>query len=168
MLRHTDWNKDKLLEKLFDNSCEIIAYTSSASSTQSSTGQCCEICFEEKDDQLRALQCKHYFCNNCWTEHITSKISVGLLKSLLCPASKCSQMIGDQLILELLHNHFSVRQLYGKIVLNQFVECTKSLKWCPGQDCDLAIQACNSSSSPKQRVASASDVSTAADVVGQV
>ncbi|KAI1704952.1 IBR domain, a half RING-finger domain-containing protein [Ditylenchus destructor] len=109
----------------------------------------CGICYE--DGVLRkGLVCRHYFCMDCWTEYLTLKIREGLRCALFCPDTNCRVILDDALVLQLITNA-TTKQLFQKHVLNNFVQATHDIKWCPGPNCENAV-ALGIDSSPATKI----------------
>jgi ariadne-1 len=62
-------------------------------------GFCCDICCDDEED-LKALflPCEHGFCEGCYTQYLTQKITdEGESRRITCPAS-CSFIIGEKVV----------------------------------------------------------------------
>ncbi|OHS98623.1 IBR domain containing protein [Tritrichomonas foetus] len=97
----------------------------------------CSVCFEEvSPDKLFALPCNHYFCENCWHDHIMLNISNG--KSMIrCMASDCRSLILPS----------DVSFICGEEAFKKFeeklaavsVSVSKEVKRCINPKCQLSL-----------------------------
>ena len=102
----------------------------------SATGTC-SICFEEcPAHRLRALECEHGFCLDCWRNVI--EVGIGetheAAMMMTCPTQDCQVSLSEAMIEkvapDLLPRFFDHQ-------LRSFVESNhETLRWCPGPDCD--------------------------------
>ncbi|KAI1712025.1 IBR domain, a half RING-finger domain-containing protein [Ditylenchus destructor] len=86
----------------------------------------------------KGLVCRHYFCMECWTEYLTLKIREGLRSALFCPETNCRGILDDALVLQLISNA-TTKQLFQKHVVNNFVQSSHDIRWCPGPNCENAV-----------------------------
>jgi len=82
----------------------------------------CPICMNPiQMDDIRTLDCDHYFCTSCLTEHITWKVKENdLAEGLKCPS--CPSGIDGQIVQDLIDddlwfkfNYFSIKRLYSVV-----------------------------------------------------
>lgn len=106
--------------------------------------QYCNICFDEINPELLGsttsscvLQCGHWFCDECWKEHIMERIHSGALK-VKCPEYKCDSVTDTAMLLSLV----SIKhvQLLQKQRANLDVESSPNLKWCPNPRCGRVLK----------------------------
>jgi ariadne-1 len=81
------WNKEKVLDRYFDNPDELRQNAGIDPKPEGSSGKSqprikrirgfvCTICYDE-DEQSKetiALSCDHRFCKDCYTSYLTNKI----------------------------------------------------------------------------------------------
>ncbi|KAI3976010.1 hypothetical protein MKX01_016693 [Papaver californicum] len=94
------------------------------------------ICFDDyARDDMCAATCGHLFCNLCWTQYVSIKISDGPgCLMLRCPDPSCSVAVGQD--------------LYSRYLYRSYVEDKRKIsKWCPGPGCEFAIEFVMGSSS---------------------
>jgi ariadne-1 len=63
----------------------------------------------------------------------------GIGQTISCP-SKCDILVDDKMVLNLIEVP-DVRRKYQHLITNSFVECNRSMRWCPGTNCTNAIKA---------------------------
>ncbi|OWF39340.1 E3 ubiquitin-protein ligase ARI3 [Mizuhopecten yessoensis] len=106
----------------------------------------CGTCFCESDDPpadgCMLLPCQHYFCIDCWRQHITIRIKEGA-NDIPCQAFKCKEFIVDVM----------VRTLVSCDLANQWIKRKKerilesqSWHWCPTTSCDKVATVTTASS----------------------
>jgi ariadne-1 len=105
------------------------------------TEQTCLICCLTKSvGEMPGLECGHTFCRSCWQHYLTYKIMhEGIGQTIACP-SKCDILVDDKTVLNLIESP-EVRSKYQHLITNSFVECNRSMRWCPGTNCTNAIKA---------------------------
>ncbi|VDL48330.1 unnamed protein product [Hymenolepis diminuta] len=125
---------------------------------------CCDSC---PPDQIFALGCDHFYCRNCWTRYLESKIlNNNQANKLTCPTPKCECLIDDDCVADLLSsscepstssspnsqisvvdytssnptsNQSRAFRAFQRLVVNSFVQHHRHLTWCPGVDCGYAV-----------------------------
>jgi ariadne-1 len=115
--------------------------TTTVNPLKSLTEQTCVICYLTKPiNAMTGLECGHIFCKNCWQSYLTYKIMYeGIGQTISCP-SKCDILVDDKTVLKLIESP-EVRSKYQHLITNSFVECNRSMRWCPGTNCTNAIKA---------------------------
>lgn len=143
LLNYFKWDKDKLLEKLFEDdqkklfkdakieiSDEIVV-----NDEQQTT---CQICFDEAD--VLKTSCGHSYCENCWQQFLTSKIiDDGVGDGLKCPDPTCKHFLDDKWILKTLKDP-KTKKKYVLLISNKFVICHRLLSFCPRPSCTNVVQ----------------------------
>ncbi|KAI3911172.1 hypothetical protein MKW92_033381 [Papaver armeniacum] len=107
----------------------------------------CRICFDEFErDGMCATTCGHLFCNWCWTQYVSIKISdgPGCLR-LRCPEPSCGVAVCQDMVNELVSDED--KEKYSGYLLRSYVEDRKNTKWCPSPDCEFAVEFVAGSSS---------------------
>lgn len=152
LLIHHRWDVDKVIqvyvekgkERLYAEACVMIHDDDdNLSSRHRSSIAFCEICLEEVPFyKMTTMDCGHYFCNICWTEHFVVKINEGQSRRISCMASKCSVVCDEDKI----RNYVSRKDPYlaekfDRYLLESYIEDNKRVKWCPSvPHCGNAIR----------------------------
>ncbi|CAG9578452.1 conserved hypothetical protein [Leishmania major strain Friedlin] len=162
LLRRYRWSRDVAVERYFENSTAVLSdlgITEEASLHEATLlhGEAggpivCGICTMEYNPQQVAClsTCQHYFCVECWRDHIKSRILENLIGTQ-CPDQGCCQVVGLSVMCELFskcddeaQNEASkniLEQIHRKY-LTSFVETCPTLHWCPNpQGCAAVIYA---------------------------
>lgn len=159
LLNHFKWDKEKLMERYYDEDQEALfaeahvisphrkpttksgkrAKTSNSSSTDELT---CEICLlSMHPSMMTGLECGHRFCSACWAEYLTTKIiEEGMGQTIECAAHGCDILVDDASVMRLVTDP-KVRLKYQHLITNSFVECNRLMRWCPAPECNNAIKA---------------------------
>lgn len=167
LLRHFEWNKEKVTEKYMDNQSGVNteagvsakptsprSATSGASRSTRRTAPAssrskkplqvegsfvCPICFDDTQTRTLALACSHKFCAECWTAYATNKIrSEGEFK-MTCMAEECSLVATDSFIQSVLITEPSTFDRYKELLIRHFVSCNRELKFCPYPECTQTV-----------------------------
>lgn len=100
----------------------------------------CLICADDLDaSECTALTCEHAFCNSCWNDYLTLKITEGSVEKLTCPATGCKLIVPDQVVSMLVPE--STFDKYLRFITKSFVESNAKCTWCPAPNCGNAITA---------------------------
>lgn len=153
LLAHLAWDKERLFEVMFQDVSsrvksklltdagikdltEVKARVGDVDSSQN-----CEICLDKFEyDESLSSYCGHAFCGDCWGQFLNIKLKEdGLVDFISCPAENCEIPVEDDLVLRFATSS-EAQQRFNKMLTNSFVEQTKKMKWCPGADCNNAIQ----------------------------
>lgn len=119
--------------------------SSSAASTAGLTAKLegsveCLICADDLDaSECTALTCDHAFCNSCWADYLTMKITEGAVEKLTCPGLNCKNIVPDQVVATLVTG--AVYDKYVRFITKSFVESNAKCTWCPAPNCGNAITA---------------------------
>ena len=116
--------------------------TTTANPLKSSAKQICMICCSPKTTiEMTGIECGHPFCLVCWEQYLTYKIMhEGIGQTIACPALQCDILVDDEKVLNVIKID-GVRRKYQHLITNSFVECNRSMRWCPGLNCTNAIKA---------------------------
>ncbi|CAH1454379.1 unnamed protein product [Lactuca virosa] len=151
LLIHHRWDVDKVFQVLVENgkdrlyteACVMVPNDSNVSSKHRSSIVLCEICLEEVPFyKMTTMDCGHYFCNTCWTEHFVVKINEGQSRRISCMASRCSVVCDEDKI----RNYVSKKdpnlaEKFERYLLESYIEDNKRVKWCPSvPHCGNAIR----------------------------
>ncbi|KAI3880486.1 hypothetical protein MKX03_001694 [Papaver bracteatum] len=100
----------------------------------------CKICFDEFErDGMCAEACGHLFCNWCWKQYVSIKISDGPgCLGLRCPEPSCRVAVGQDMVNQLVSDED--KEKYSRYLLRSYVEDQKNIKWCPGAGCECSVE----------------------------
>mmetsp|Transcript_37117 Transcript_37117/g.94848 ORF Transcript_37117/g.94848 Transcript_37117/m.94848 type:complete len:608 (-) Transcript_37117:139-1962(-) len=88
-----------------------------------------------------SMACGHSFCNNCWRQYMTMKVTEGGSRHLACMAFKCGAVCLESKVKELLFEQPEVVKKYERSLLESFIEDNKKVRWCPSvPHCGNAIE----------------------------
>lgn len=135
-----EYGKDKLLAaagvKMLDHHA-LFSYQSLSSTFT------CEICYEDVSaNMLTVMDCGHYFCNDCWTEHFIVKINAGQSRRIRCMAIKCNAVCDEEKIRKLVSARDpNLSEKFDHFLLESYIEDNRRVKWCPSvPHCGNAIR----------------------------
>ncbi|KAH8840504.1 hypothetical protein MCOR27_006493 [Pyricularia oryzae] len=145
LLRHFRWNRERLIEEYMDNRKKVLEVAGLGPNVgggpqlQVIPGFCCEICCEDEEGlQSFAMKCGHRYCVDCYRQYLTQKIrEEGEAARIQCPSEGCHRII-DAKSLDLLVTP-ELKERYHVLLQRTYVEDKDTLKWCPGPDCQNAI-----------------------------
>jgi len=110
LMRHSRWNKERLIEQYMDGQEELLEKAGlsrdegAAPKIQPVSGFVCDICCEDTPGMPTfALKCGHRFCVECYRHYLTQKIKEeGEAARIQCPGDGCIQIVDskslDQLV----------------------------------------------------------------------
>ncbi|XP_050226658.1 probable E3 ubiquitin-protein ligase ARI8 [Mercurialis annua] len=101
----------------------------------------CGICFESYPiERVSSVACGHSYCNDCWSSYVTTSINNDGLGCLMlkCPHPSCNIAVGKNMI-DLLVSRDD-RSKYSRCLVRSYVEQSRKIKWCPGRNCDYAVE----------------------------
>lgn len=163
LLNHFKWDKEKLMERLYDGDQEALFSEARVinpfrkplpvnkykTRRRSSGTEECLICFMVLPSvTMTGLECNHKFCSHCWTSYLTTKImEEGLGQTISCAQFMCDILVDDGTVMRLVKDT-QVRVKYQHIITNSFVECNRLLRWCPSPDCNNAVKVQNVEARP--------------------
>lgn len=94
----------------------------------------CFICFETMNENRPGIameSCGHWFCRDCWREHLLNKN----FSKLLCPEFKCDKEVDFSTILQILNisevRKYLIRRRESLVQMQQ--------KYCPNEKCGRVI-----------------------------
>jgi len=100
----------------------------------------CVICGDSGEDvEMKALDCRHFFCVQCWKDHIEESINSGKSDCITCMQAKCPQLIVDPEWLKSVISE-SMMEKFTKFWVNAFVEVNPVWKRCPRPDCGFLVK----------------------------
>ncbi|WCJ35311.1 RING/U-box superfamily protein [Euphorbia peplus] len=103
----------------------------------------CNICFDEVHaSNVTFMDCGHFFCNSCWTQHFIVRINEGQSRRVRCMESKCNAICDDTKIRNLVAaRNPDLAEKFDQFLLASYIEDNKRVKWCPSvPHCGNAIQ----------------------------
>ncbi|KAB1220525.1 putative E3 ubiquitin-protein ligase ARI1 [Morella rubra] len=150
LLIHYRWDVDKVIavlvekgkDKLYAEAGVTVLGNDRLPSELPSTVMCI-ICIEEVPaSEVTTMDCGHYFCNNCWTEHFIVKINEGQSRRIRCMAHKCYAICDEVKIRSLVSARDpKLSAKFDRFLLESYIEDNKQVKWCPSvPHCGNAIR----------------------------
>lgn len=98
----------------------------------------CNICYDELDNTPSngfGLGCNHFFCTSCFKYYLSNLVKEGPhCVTAHCPEHKCKQAVTKAVF-----KHFlspADWETYTRYVSRRFIECTKTLRYCPAPNCE--------------------------------
>jgi len=160
LLNHFKWDQSILMEKYFsdekdamfaqvklapptDDDDEQNAHETIEVDNEACVSLDCEICYLTMSsvNMMTGLKCRHFFCNDCWNDYLSTKISnEGACQMIQCPSGQdCKELIDDQTVIKLIKDP-KIKVKFQQLITDSFVQCNKKMKWCPAPDCPNAIR----------------------------
>lgn len=161
LLNHFKWDKEKLLEALFEGDQEKLfsevgivnpfdqphipnnsppSSKTSLTSKKSGTDEC-DLCYRIcLTSFFTGLGCGHKFCLSCWRKYLYNKImdeSMG--ETIECAAPNCNVLVDDVTVMRLIKDP-KVKLKYQQLIINSFVQRNRLFRWCPSPGCNYAIR----------------------------
>jgi hypothetical protein len=104
----------------------------------------CLICYDTfPSHQVMQAGCGHFFCEDCYVHYVTEKIKTKLPNEVVemkCPSRKCPFWVWDNLIAKLLGNNSKIYERYQRFLLDDFVDKSPTIIFCPSPDCPTATE----------------------------
>ncbi|KZV75089.1 hypothetical protein PENSPDRAFT_647368 [Peniophora sp. CONT] len=100
----------------------------------------CQICFDDEATEMRSLACGHSFCTGCWLAFTSSKIRDEGEHRLACMAEGCKLLAPDAFVLEIVRNDDKASARFKELLLRDYVEAQRALKFCPYPECTHAVR----------------------------
>jgi len=147
LLRLFNWSKDQLMEKYLEDSSSIMKkyglhLAVELPSNRGDREVECPICWEDiPASQSFGLGCGHWFCQKCFEDYLKDKVKTTAENCVLtsCPEQNCSAKVTDAIVNKILKTPLLDR--YKKFKRRHYLEVQRSIKWCPGPGCTMAIKA---------------------------
>ncbi|KAG0370456.1 hypothetical protein BGZ54_006232 [Gamsiella multidivaricata] len=146
LLRTYKWNIERLIEqymenpeKTFDQAGVVVDAAQAPVMDRPSEFECL-ICYDNSPggDAL-GLQCGHIFCQACYEQYLTQKIvDEGECRRIRCPESGCAVLLDEHTIGKIVS--VPVMEKYRVLQDREYVAEMDSLRWCPGPDCENAVE----------------------------
>ena len=149
LLRHFQWNKEKLIERYMDEPDEIkreagVLDSDSCPRMLDMPDFTCDICFMSADDyggliSTLSMPCGHRYCKSCYTHYVEQKVrEEGESRRIQCMHEKCKLVIDEDTMSQLLSPELMHR--YRILLDRTYVDDNPHVRWCPAPDCDMAVE----------------------------
>ena len=102
----------------------------------------CSICYEPSTS-YSALACGHPFCNTCYSDFLSHKITDEGHECFFarCPEHKCQVVVSAVLVRSLVHDGGQLhRYEQAASLARTYVDDQANIKWCPAPDCGHAVR----------------------------
>ena len=104
LLRHSRWNKERLIEAYMERPDELLEAAgigpdaAPPPKTQKIKGFTCAICCEDEPGlETYALKCAHRYCVDCYKQYLSQKIKEeGEAARIQCPTSGCNRIVDSK------------------------------------------------------------------------
>ncbi|XP_050215806.1 probable E3 ubiquitin-protein ligase ARI1 [Mercurialis annua] len=144
------WDVDRVLERFIENGKEKLYAEAGVAITNHSNDLSrllpvteCSICFDDVSaTEMTAMDCAHYFCNSCWTQHFSIKIKEGQSRCIRCMEPKCNVVCDDAKIRQLVNaSDPNLAKKFDRFLFESYIDDNKRVKWCPSvPHCGNAIR----------------------------
>lgn len=162
LLMRSRWNKDKVIESYVDDKTRFLIANGiliqgieeedlmeKEPQIQRKNTFTCPICYnDEENQQVFSLLCGHCYCLDCYSHYCQSKIQEGDIKTLKCPAEKCTMYLLENNVKTIVDSN--TFQKYSEWYLRNFIDDIEYYKWCPTPDCNTILE-CHIPSSIKSK-----------------
>ncbi|CAD8111859.1 unnamed protein product [Paramecium sonneborni] len=98
----------------------------------------CLICSLNQYQIMKALECEHQFCRNCYQEYLEDKIKIAKINNIPCLQEGCKMIFSEEIIQQFVHEQKFQQYLVFKKKLE--IENDPNKKWCPAKGCNLFIE----------------------------
>ena len=124
LLRHSRWNKERLIDRYMEKTEEVLESaglgqdsTSNPPKLQKVEGFTCDICCDDSPGMdTFAMKCGHRFCVDCYRQYLSTKIQdEGEAARIRCPGEGCTRIV-DSKSLDLLVT-VDLQDRYVKVLL---------------------------------------------------
>ncbi|KAI0628773.1 hypothetical protein C8Q77DRAFT_1145356 [Trametes polyzona] len=157
LLRHFNWNSDRLIEKFLDSAARVLADAGEPSNPlNASSGMgpppakrirldspsapaefVCGVCCDDSPPAVFRLRCTHAFCEPCWQEYVSSKIKDEGQCTFRCMHGDCRTVVDGPSIAKLVEP--GVNERYKELVLQSYVGAHPRLRFCPHPGCTETV-----------------------------
>eukprot|EP01100_Stratorugosa_tubuloviscum_P003112 TRINITY_DN173_c0_g1_i1.p1 TRINITY_DN173_c0_g1~~TRINITY_DN173_c0_g1_i1.p1 ORF type:complete len:652 (-),score=296.92 TRINITY_DN173_c0_g1_i1:121-2076(-) len=149
LLNHFKWDKEKLLEQYMDNAKKVLKQAGISRRQLKPKGKSkrgpkissieCSICFDtiSEEQGFSGLSCKHYFCNGCWDDYLSTNIKEGKSFEICCMQKGCNILVPEHVVRQIVNKQ--IFEKYMKFISASFVESSKDFRWCPRPGCGNAV-----------------------------
>ncbi|XP_024020747.1 probable E3 ubiquitin-protein ligase ARI1 isoform X2 [Morus notabilis] len=152
LLIHYSWDVEKLLSVLVEKGEDEVYAEAGVTlmernedlfSFMFSSSVMCMICVKEvPGNKVTTMECGHYFCNTCWTEHFISKINESQSEQIRCMAHQCNAICDISKVRTLVSTRDPhLAEKFDQLLLESYIEANRKVKWCPSvPHCGNAIR----------------------------
>lgn len=149
LLRHFQWNKERLIEQYMDDT-ERVKWEAGVLDNPACPRMLemhdftCEICCMSSDDyggmiMTTSLPCGHRYCTECYTQYVEQKVrEEGESRRIQCMNRHCKLIVDEDTMSKLLPPRLFHR--YRLLLDRTYVDDNPALRWCPAPDCELAVE----------------------------
>ena len=155
LLRHFQWNTEKLLERCLDDRDKVFADAglsnlvagtadggAAGGGAAAAAGEdaMCMVCCD--DESPLTLPCGHTGCVDCWKQYLEMKIMEGESSHLTCmgfsDSSKCNLIVDEAIVKRVCSAEIHAK--YADFVARSYVDENKMVTWCPSAGCSNAVR----------------------------
>ncbi|KNA13293.1 hypothetical protein SOVF_118030 [Spinacia oleracea] len=150
LLIHYRWDVEKILAVLVERGKDKLYVEAGVRVIEHAKNPCssssflqCDICIEDRPaNKFTTMDCGHYFCNDCWTEHFIVRINEGQSRRVKCMAHRCNAICDDGKIRNLVSmRDYAAAEKFDRFLLESYIDDNKRVKWCPSvPHCGNAIR----------------------------
>ena len=99
----------------------------------------CYICFTPIDNTFFALNCNHFFCGDCWTNFLETKLEdILTCISSSCPQQGCNLIVPEKIFRQFINKDKLLE--FEKSIFKNFTDNNVDIKWCPTPNCGICIR----------------------------
>ncbi|KAM7256903.1 hypothetical protein ACFE04_012644 [Oxalis oulophora] len=140
LLVHHRWDIDKILSVFGDKGKDVLFAQAGVKVLDHNNNlvvpssiKTCYICFEDVQTcYMTTMDCGHFFCNDCWTEHFVVNINEGLSRSIKCMSHECNTICDEAKISFLVGTRDAdLADKFDRFLLESYIEDNDRVKWCP-------------------------------------
>jgi ariadne-1 len=107
-------------------------------------GMECAVCLDDGMEELILLSgCGHSFCRPCWEGFVASNVKSSEVTGLTCMEMQCKMAVPESLFAQLVQTcsggDGGLLEKYNRFLAESWVKEQPMVKFCPGMDCDRAI-----------------------------
>ncbi|XP_042207453.1 potential E3 ubiquitin-protein ligase ariadne-2-like [Homarus americanus] len=101
----------------------------------------CPVCLAPMSpDYASHLTCGHTFCKDCWSMHFEVQIKQGMSTGIECMGNSCQVLAPEDFVVPLLKRP-RLKEKYQQYAFSDYVRSHPQLRFCPGPNCNIVIQA---------------------------
>ncbi|XP_042874887.1 potential E3 ubiquitin-protein ligase ariadne-2-like [Penaeus japonicus] len=101
----------------------------------------CPVCLAPMSPDIAShLSCGHTFCHDCWSKHFEVQITQGMSTGIECMGNKCQVLAPEDFVLPLLTRP-RLKEKYQQYAFADYVRSHPQLRFCPGPNCNIVVQA---------------------------
>ena len=153
LLRNYQWKTDRLMENYLLNSLKCLNENNLTKINKKNDNKYssnnnlmieCSICVSDvKISNTFSLDCNHRFCNQCWTDYISSTINNKSFNSIFikCPGHKCQTPLKNSIIKQFIDTK-QWNKFENYIVQSFITNNENKYRFCPSPGCNFIIY-CN-------------------------